>query len=299
MMTDSDFSKGGGKGRKLKEMRFKKRASALIFHLLIIAFGFSMLYPLLWMLMASFKSNQEIFAGVNFFPKAPTLGNYASGLKGVSGYSFFKFIGNSFLLAAACIIGNIVSCSMAAFAFAKLEFRLNKILFSVMMLTLMLPFHVRLIPQYIVFNKIGWVDTYLPLIIPKFFATEGFFIFMLTQFMRGISNELLEAPRIDGCSTWKLFINFIIPLSLPGLMTVAVFTFIWTWNDFFSQMIYLSNPSRFTVAVALRMFVDATGQSTWGALFAMSCVSLIPLFAFFVGFQRYLIEGIAAGGVKG
>jgi multiple sugar transport system permease protein len=258
-----------------------------------------MLYPLLWMLMASFKTNQEIFAGVNFFPENPTLGNYASGFKGVSGYSFFRFIGNSFLLAAVCIVGNIASCSMAAFAFAKLDFRLNKFLFSVMMVTLMLPFHVRLIPQYIVFNGMGWIDTFLPLAVPKFFATEGFFIFLLTQYMRGISNELLEAPRIDGCSTWQIFLYFMLPLSLPGLMTIGIFTFIWTWNDFFSQMIYISNPIRFTVSVALRMFVDTTGQSTWGALFAMSCVSLVPLFALFIGFQRYLIEGIAAGGIKG
>jgi multiple sugar transport system permease protein len=277
----------------------KKRAYQILFHVLIMLFGFTMLYPLLWMVMASFKSNQEIFTGVNFIPIEPTVNNYISGFKGVSGYSFFKFIGNSFLLAATCIVGNVISCSMASFAFAKLNFRLNKVFFTVMMLTLMLPFHVKLIPQYIVFNSLGWIDTYLPLALPKFFATEGFFVFLLTQFMRGISNELLEAPRIDGCSTWQIFLHFIIPLSLPGIMTVSVFTFIWTWNDFFSQMVYLSNPGNFTVSLALRMFVDATGQSTWGALFAMSCVSLIPLFALFIGFQRYLIEGISAGSLKG
>lgn len=269
------------------------------FHSLIILFGFSMLYPLLWMLSASFKTNGEIFSGTNFFPLAPTLDNYINGIRGVSGYSFFKFFGNSFLVAGLCMVGNILSCSMAAYAFSKLQFRLRKILFTVMMVTLMLPFHVRLIPQYIIFNKIGWVNTILPLVVPRFFATEGFFVFLLTQFMRSMSNELLEAPRIDGCNTFQIYSYFIIPLSVPALVTVAIFTFIWTWNDFFSQMIYLSNPAKFTVSLALRMFVDATGQSSWGALFAMSCLSLLPLFALFIVFQRYLVEGITAGSLKG
>lgn len=276
-----------------------KHWRAFSFHTLILLFGFSMLYPLFWMLSASFKSNGEIFSGVNFFPLEPTLGNYISGINGVSGYSFFRFFGNSFLVAGLCMVGNMLSCSMAAYAFAKLHFKLRSILFTVMMVTLMLPFHVRLIPQYIVFNKIGWVDTFLPLVVPRFFATEGFFVFLLTQFMRTMSNELLEAPRIDGCNTFQIYSYFIIPLSVPALVTVAIFTFIWTWNDFFSQMIYLSNPAKFTVSLALRMFVDATGQSSWGALFAMSCLSLLPLFTLFIVFQRYLVEGITAGSLKG
>ena len=276
-----------------------KKWKTLLFHGSILIFGFMMLYPLLWMISASFKTNAEIFSGLNFMPQNPTLDNYRNGLKGISGFSFFHFFGNSFLIAGLCIIGNLISCSLAAFAFAKLPFKLSGFLFSVMMVTLMLPMHVRLIPQYIVFNRLGWINTYLPLIVPKFFATEGFFIFLLTQYMRGISNELLEAPRIDGCSTFQIYLHFMLPLSLPGLVTVSIFTFIWTWNDFFSQMLYLSNPALFTASLALRMFVDATGQSAWGSLFAMSCLSLVPLFALFIGFQRYLIEGIAAGSVKG
>ena len=269
------------------------------YHFLIILFGIGMLYPLLWMLSASFKSNAEIFSGVNFFPQNPSLDNYINGLKGVSGYSFLRFFLNSFFIAVVAIIGNILSCSMAAFAFAKLPFKLSGFFFSVMMVTLMLPMHVKLIPQYIVFNTLGWVDTFLPMIVPSFFAVQGFFIFLLVQYMRGISNELLEAPRIDGCNTFQIYTKFMLPLSVPGLVTVAIFTFIWTWNDFFSQMIYLSNPANFTVSLALRMFVDASGQSAWGALFAMSCLSLIPLFIIFIGFQKYLIEGVSAGSIKG
>lgn len=276
----------------------KKVWGTIAYHFFIILFGLFMLYPLLWMLSASFKTNAEIFTGTNFFAHEPTLSNYVSGLKGVSGYSFFRFFGNSFLIAGLTILGNVVSCSMAAFAFSKLTFRGSNFLFSVMMVTLMLPFHVRLIPQYIVFNKLGWINTYLPLTLPRFFAVEGFFIFMMVQYMRNINNELLESPRIDGCNTFQLYSHFILPLSIPALVMVAIFSFIWSWNDFFSQMIYLSNPAKFTVSLALRMFVDATGQSSWGALFAMSCLSLIPLFVIFIVFQSYLIEGITAGGLR-
>jgi multiple sugar transport system permease protein len=277
----------------------KVKPREIFFHLVIIFFALFMIYPLLWMLSASFKTNAEIFTELDFFPKKLVLQNYIEGWKGISGYSFGKFLFNSFFIAILCIVGNIVTCSMAAFAFSKLKFRLNAILFSVMMLTLMLPFHVKLIPQYIVYNTVRWVNTFLPLVVPKFFATEGFFIFLLVQYMRNISNELLEAPRLDGCSTFQIYARFIMPLSVPALVTVAIFTFIWTWNDFFSQMIYISNPALFTVSLALRMFVDATGQSSWGGLFAMSALSLIPLFVIFVVFQKYLIEGITSGSLKG
>lgn len=277
----------------------RRRTRRFLAHFFIILFGLLMIYPLLWMLSASFKHDNEIFQGFNFFPKEPTLKNYVYGWQGVSGYTFGRFFLNSLFLSTIAIVGNAISCSMAAFAFAKLEFRLKQPLFAIMMLTLMLPFHVKLIPQYIVFNKIGWVNTYLPLTVPKFFAVEGFFIFLMVQFMRTISNELLEAPLIDGCGTFRVYFNFVLPLSMPALVTVAIFSFIWTWNDFLSQLIYLSNPATFTVSLALRMFVDATGHSSWGSLFAMSILSLIPLFIIFVAFQRYLVEGITIGSLKG
>lgn len=279
-------------------MKVRQRKN-LLMHFLIILFGLIMIYPLIWMLSASFKEDVEIFQSTSLLPKNPTLNNYIYGWKGVSGVSFGKFFINSFFIAIVSIIANILSCSMAAYAFSKLEFKFKNTLFAIMLVTLMLPFHVRLIPQYIVFSKIGWVNTYLPLLVPKFFATEGFFIFLLVQFMRGISNELLEAPRIDGAGTFRIYMQFIMPLSVPALVTVAIFTFIWTWNDFFSQMIYLSAPPTFTVSLALRMFVDATGESSWGALFAMSCLSLVPLLFIFIVFQRYLVEGIMLGSIKG
>jgi multiple sugar transport system permease protein len=268
-------------------------------HFLIILFGLMMLYPLLWMLSSSFKPENEIFQGLQFLPTVPTISNYLNGWKGVSGVIFGRFFLNSMFIAVACIFGNTISCSMAAYAFAKLNFKLKNVMFAVMMVTLMLPFHVRLIPQYIVFNKLGWINTYLPLILPRYFAIEGFFVFLLVQFMRTINNEMLEAPKIDGCGSFRIYTSFIMPLSIPALVTVAIFTFIWTWNDFFSQMIYLSAPITFTVSLALRNFIDATGNSSWGSMFAMSCLSLTPLFVVFIVFQKYLIEGITSGSLKG
>jgi len=165
--------------------------------------------------------------------------------------------------------------------------------------TLMLPYHVTLIPQYVLFLNLGWVDTFLPLIVPKFLAVDAFFIFLLVQFFRTIPRELDEAAMLDGCGPWRIYLKIILPLSLPALATAAIFTFIFTWDDFFGPLVYLNDISSYTVQLGLRTFVDSTGMSDWGALFAMSTLALLPILAFFLFFQRLLIEGIATTGLKG
>jgi len=197
------------------------------------------------------------------------------------------------------IIGNLLSCSMAAYAFARLQFRLKTLLFGLMLLTMMLPHHVTMIPQYIIFNKLEWVNTFLPLIVPKFTATDGFFIFLMIQFIRNIPAELDQAATMDGCGAIQIYWRLILPLALPALVTTAIFTFIWTWNDFLGQILYLSDIKQYTVSLGLRTFLDSQGESQWGRLFAMSTLSLVPVFAIFIFFQKYLIEGITSGGVKG
>ena len=162
----------------------------------------------------------------------------------------------------------------------------------------MLPFHVVVVPQYIIFNQLGWVNTFVPLILPKFLATDAFFVFLLVQFIRGIPKELDEAARIDGCGHWRIFSRVMLPLMGPALATCAIFTFIWTWSDFFTPLIYLTDPIAYTVPVALRGFLDATAGSNWGAMFAMSVVTLIPLFLVFLFGQRFLVKGIATTGGK-
>jgi multiple sugar transport system permease protein len=258
-----------------------------------------MIYPLLWMLSSAFKPDTLIFKQVGIWPSQVTLDNFINGWKGFSGISFTVFFTNSFIIVLFAILGNVLSCSLAAYAFARLEFDFKKILFAIMMITIMLPYHVVLIPQYILFLNIGWVNTFLPLIVPKFLATDAFFIFLMVQFIRGLPTELDNAARVDGCSAAQIYYRIIFPLLLPALVTTAIFTFIWVWNDFFSQLIYISNPKLYPVSLALRAFLDATALSAWGSLFAMSILSLVPIFIFFIFFQRLLIEGISTTGIKG
>ncbi|MCM3634600.1 MULTISPECIES: carbohydrate ABC transporter permease [Paenibacillus] len=285
--------------RTYSSTSISKLSKKLLKHVLIVTIGLGMLYPLLWLFSSSFKPNTEIFQSNSFFPQTFTLDNYKQGWSGLSGVTFGKFFANSFFIVAMCIIGNVIACSMAAFAFARLKFALRKMWFAIMLITMMLPFHVTIIPQYIIFNSLELVNTYVPLILPKFLAVESFFIFLIVQFIRSIPGELDEAVKIDGCGPFKLYIYLIMPLALPALVTTTIFTFIWTWNDFFGQLLYISEINLYTVALGLRMFLDAMGQNSWGALFAMSILSLVPLFAIFIFFQRYLIEGIATGGLKG
>jgi len=270
-------------------------------HLAIIAGCVVMIYPLLWMVGSSFKQDDVIFSDPNLFPTSATftLGHYAEGWAGISGIPFSRFFTNTFLVVALAIAGNLVTCSMAAYAFARLDFKFKSVLFAVMIGTMMLPYHVVIIPQYIIFNSLGWINTYWPLVVPKFLAMDGFFIFLMVQFIRSLPGELDKAAAIDGCGKYQIYWRIILPLALPALVTTTIFTFIWTWNDFFSQLLYLSDVSRYTISLGLRLFLDSTGASKWGAMFAMSTLSLVPVFFIFVFFQKYLIEGITTGSMKG
>jgi multiple sugar transport system permease protein len=272
--------------------------SALVRHSVLIAASFIMLYPLFWMMASAFKPDDLIFGDLSLIPPRLDPYNFIDGWKALE-VSFSRFYWNSFAIAALAVVGNIVSCSMAAYAFAKLQFRGKKIFFALMMATLMLPYHVTLIPQYVLFLNIGWVDTILPLVVPKFLAVDAFFIFLMVQFFRGLPRELDEAAMIDGCGSWRIFFIIILPLSRPVLATAAIFSFLWTWNDFFGPLIYLNDVQNYTVPLALRAFIDTTGQSAWGQLFAMSTLALVPIFIFFLFFQKLIIEGIAMSGLKG
>ncbi|MET3599816.1 carbohydrate ABC transporter permease [Martelella mangrovi] len=256
-----------------------------------------MLYPLLWMLMSSFKPDALIFAQPTSLPTKLDLTNYVKGWFATDP-SFGRYYINSFIVCLGAVIGNVFACSLTAFAFARLNFPLKKTLFAVMMMTLMLPHHVILIPQYILFSKLGWVNTYLPLIAPKFLATDAFFIFLMVQFIRGIPRELDEAATIDGCGMFRIFVEIIFPLLTPALVTTIIFTFIWTYNDFFSQLIYLTSPNTLTVPVGLRSLIGNSG-GVYGQLLAMSVLSLVPTFIVFMVFQKRLVEGISTSGLKG
>ncbi|RYH12452.1 MAG: carbohydrate ABC transporter permease, partial [Alphaproteobacteria bacterium] len=211
---------------------------------------------------------------------------------------FDTFFLNSLVISVLSIIGNLATCSLAAFAFARLEFKGRNFWFAMMLGTLMLPYQVTLIPQYVLFHNLHWINTILPLVVPKYLAADAFFIFLMVQFFRGIPRELDEAAQMDGCSPWRIYWKVLLPLSMPVLATAAIFTFIWTWDDFFGPLIYLSDIRTYTVQLGLRTFVDSSAESDWGGLFAMSILTLVPVFVFFLFFQRLLIEGIATTGMK-
>ncbi|MER7459285.1 carbohydrate ABC transporter permease [Micromonospora sp. NPDC126480] len=266
--------------------------------ILVAILGF-VLYPLLWMVGSSLKSPTEVASNLSVVPIEPTWSNYPDGWSYIEGISFGRFFVNSTVIALATVVANAVSCLVAAFAFARLHFRGRKMWFAVMIGTLLLPSHVLIIPQYVMFNYFGWVDTPLPLIVPKLLATEAFFVFLMVQFMRGIPRELDDAAKIDGCSPYGVFRYVILPLARPALVTTAIFSFIWTWNDFFTQLVYLPSPTSYTVPIGLRLFIDSSGQTSLGPMFAMSVLSLLPVFLFFLAFQRLLVQGINTSGLKG
>jgi multiple sugar transport system permease protein len=270
---------------------------SLLIHILLGVASLAMLYPLLWMLSSSFKDDSQIFSTTSLWPEGFSLDAYIRGWSGLD-ISFGRFFWNSAVISVLSVIGNVLACSLTAFAFARLQFRGRNFWFALMLGTLMLPYHVTLIPQYVLFQQLGWIDTFLPLIVPKYLASDAFFIFLMVQFFRGIPRELDEAAMMDGCSAWKIYWRIIMPLSTPVLATAAIFSFIWTWDDFFAPLIYINDMGSYTVQLGLRTFVDSTGKSDWSGLFAMSVLTLLPVFLFFLFFQRLLIEGVATTGMK-
>ncbi|MDI6098950.1 carbohydrate ABC transporter permease [Actinoplanes sp. NEAU-A12] len=271
--------------------------TSLAKHAGLIALAVVMLYPVIWMVASSLRPDDQIFRSPGLVLDSLETRNYGEGWSALAS-PFGHYLLNSAIVVLGCIIGNLVSCSMAAYAFARLEFSGKKVWFGLMLGTIMLPIHVIIVPQYIIFSNLGWVNTFLPLIVPKLLATDAFFVFLMVQFIRGLPRELDEAARIDGAGHPRIFLQVILPLMLPALATTTIFTFIWTWNDFFSQLIYLTDPGMYTVPVALRSFVDATVSTSWGSMFAMSVVSLLPIFLAFLIGQRYLVKGIATTGIK-
>jgi multiple sugar transport system permease protein len=266
-------------------------------HIGLTLLALVMLYPVLWMVVSSLRPNNEIFRRPGLVLDSLHTENYTGGWDALTS-PFGHYLLNSSIVVLGCIIGNLVSCSMAAYAFARLEFTGKRLWFAIMLGTIMLPIHVIIVPQYILFSQLDWINTFLPLVVPKLLATDAFFVFLMVQFIRGLPRELDEAARIDGCGHGRIFLRIVLPLMLPALATTAIFTFIWTWNDFFSQLIYLTDPEMYTVPVALRSFVDSTVATSWGSMFAMSVLSLAPVFLAFLIGQRYLIKGIATTGGK-
>ena len=281
-------------------MKEKRLAGAALYHIIIFAIGIIMVYPLIWMVMSSFKETNTIFTTASsLIPEHFVTDNYANGWKGFAKISFSTFFKNSIFISVIATIGTIASSAVVAYGFARFKFRGKGILFSAMLLSMMLPAQVLMIPQYLWYQKLGWVGSYKPLIIPYFFAIQGFFVYQISNFIDGIPRELDEAAKIDGCSYYSIFFRIVLPLITPALITSTIFSFMWRWDDFLSALLYINESAKYPVSLALKLFCDPGSSSDYGAMFAMATLSIMPAMIMFFCLQKYLVEGIASTGIKG
>ena len=282
-------------------MKTKRIVGASIYHILVFGFGLVMLYPLMWMFFSSLKETTTIFTTAGqLIPTHITFDNYANGWKGFAGITFGVFLKNSLFIAIVATFGTLMSSAFVAYSFSRCKkFKLRGILFAAMLASMMLPGQILMVPQYLWYKKLGWVGSYLPLIVPFFFAVQGYFVYLMMNFIEGIPTDLDEAAKIDGCSYYSIFFRIIFPLMRPALVTGGIFSFMWRWDDFMSALLYVNKAAQYPVSLALKLFADPGSTSDYGAMFSMAVVSLVPILIIFFIFQKQLVEGIATSGLKG
>ncbi len=268
-------------------------------YLLISFLGLLMIYPLLWLISGSFKTNDEIFTVFSLIPSHVSLKPYIDGWIGIGQQTYSQFFLNTLQMVLPSLFFNLLASFLVAYGFSRFRFPLKKVFFALMISTLMLPKTVIIIPRYMLFKNLGWLDSYLPFYIPALLATQSFFIFMLIQFMRGLPRELDESAVIDGCNSFQILFRILLPLSKPALFSAAIFDFIWQWNDFFNPLIYISSVAKYPLALGLRIDLDVGAAVNWGQVMAMSVVTMIPPILIFFFAQKYFVEGIATTGLKG
>ena len=279
--------------------RRREKIGAAIRYLILCAVGLIMLYPLIWLIGASFKTNQEMFSTAWFWPSNPTFQGYIDGWETSTPYTFGRFFLNSMYIVIPKVIGTAISSTLVAYGFARFDFPGKKVLFAILIATLLLPDVVTRIPQYLLFRELGWLDTYLPLFVPQFLAWEAFFVFMLIQFMRSIPRDVEEAARVDGANTFQVLVYVVVPMLAPALISVCLFQFMWTMNDFLGPLIYISSIENYPVSLALRLAIDTTEAFNWNEILAMTVLALAPSLIVFFLAQKYFIKGVSTGGVKG
>lgn len=277
----------------------KRKVNKIIYHIVICGFAIIMVYPLLWMIMSSFKESNTIFVTAGqLIPEKFILDNYITGWRGFGKVGFATFFKNSFFISIVATIGTVLSSAIVGYGLSRCNFPGKKMLFTAMLLSMMLPAQVLMIPQYLWYQKLNWVGTYQPLIIPYFFATQGFFVYLIMNFIDGIPRDLDEAAKIDGCSYYSIFGRIIFPLIIPALVTASIFSFMWRWDDFLSALLYINESAKYPVSLALKLFSDPGSSSDYGAMFAMATLSILPAIVIFISLQKYLVEGISTSGLK-
>ena len=277
----------------------KHAIANVISYTVMIVIGIIMCYPLIWMFFASFKSNSEIFSSVSLLPESYSWEGFVDGWKGVAGITYATFLTNSFLLVIPTVILTVVSSALTAYGFARFEFRGKKVLFVVLLSTLMLPSSILIIPRYTIFRDLNVLDSYASFYLLAAFACYPFFTYMLIQFTRGLPRDLDEAAYIDGCGSFGTLVRILLPLLKPALFSAGLFQFLWTYNDYFNSLIYISSFKKYTVSLALRMTMDNEAMFAWKNIMAMSCVAVLPVVILFFFCQKYFVEGIATTGLKG
>jgi oligogalacturonide transport system permease protein len=284
---------------EIRRTERRNRLNAIMRYTILIGVGLLMIYPLLWLIGASFKTNQQIFTELTFWPETPIFSGYIEGWKTSTEYTFGRFFANTFTILIPKVIATAISSTLVAYGFARFEFPGKKFLFSILIATLLLPNVVTRIPQYLLFRELGWLDTYLPLWVPQLFAVDAFFVFMLIQFLRGIPRDMEEAAMIDGCGPTQVLIYIVIPILKPAIISVCLFQFMWSMNDFLGPLIYISSVEKFPVALALKMSIDTTETFDWNRILAMTVLALAPSLVIFFLAQKYFIEGVSTTGLKG
>ena len=281
-------------------MKKKRLIGKIIYHVLVCGLGLVMIYPLVWMIMSSFKPTSTIFTTAGqLIPTQFVFENYVNGWKGFAKITFATFFKNSLFISIVATMGTLISSSLVAFGLSRCKFFGRRALFVAMLLSMMLPAQVLMIPQYLWYQKLNWVGTNLPLIVPYCFAIQGFFVYMMTNFIEGIPRELDEAAKIDGCSYYTIFTKIIFPLMVPTMITGCIFSFMWRWDDFLSALLYINESAKYPVSLALKLFCDPGSSSDYGAMFAMATLSIMPAMIMFFCLQKYLVEGISTSGLKG
>lgn len=282
-----------------KRRSWKKTFHTFLSYALLTFLALVFIYPLLFMLSASFKSNAELMTSTSLIPSSVSLDHYISGWKGVGQYTFGRYLWNSVVIVVPVVLLTVISSSIVGYGFARFQFRGHRFLFAAMISTLMLPNAVLIIPKYIMFRQFGWLNSYRVFYIPVLFACTPFFIFSMIQYVRGIPKSLDESAYMDGCSTWRIFISIILPLSKPALFSMGIFQFIWTWNDYFNPLIYINSVEKYNVMQGLRMSMDSSSGISWGPIMALSIITILPCVLVFFLAQKYFVEGISTTGMKG
>jgi oligogalacturonide transport system permease protein len=271
-------------------------------YFVLFTVGIVMIYPMLWMLGASLKANNnEIFSSIGIIPKKFSIQAYIEGWKSTE-YFFITYLINTYKIVLPKVLGTIISATITAYGFARFQFKGKKLFFAIMLSTLFLPQVVLNIPQYLLFNDLGWLTpklSYLPLIVPAFFACDTYFIFMLVQFLRGIPRELEESAKIDGCNSLQTLWFIICPVLKPAIVSVALFQFMWSSNDFMGPLIYVKTVAKYPASLGLRLSMDADVGFEWNKVLAMSIITLLPSLIVFFLAQNQFVEGITAGSIKG